>query len=76
MSIIYYCRHCHQIVGQIEQQSINISYLGLNNLTVEDQRRMIRYDKNGDMHIQTICESCEDTLGNHPEYHELDFFIQ
>lgn len=76
MSIIYKCRHCKNIVGQLEQQSIDASLLGLEHLNKDDKRNMIHYQNNGDIHIQTICESCEDTLGHHPEYHELDFFIQ
>lgn len=76
MSIVYKCRHCGHIVGKIEQQVVNTSMLGWDKLSVQDKKEMIRYQHNGDVHIQTICENCEESLGHHPQYHELDFFIQ
>lgn len=50
--------------------------LGFDQLTNEEKQEMIAYHDNGDIQVQTICESCEETLGQHPQYHELDFFIQ
>ncbi len=50
--------------------------LGFNQLSGQEKEEMIQYHDNGDIHVKTICESCEDTLGQHPQYHELDFFIQ
>lgn len=76
MSIVYKCRHCGQTIGQLEQQIVDTSILGWDILTNEDKREMIHYQHDGSVLIQTICESCEHTLGHHPEYHELDFFIQ
>lgn len=76
MSIIYRCRHCGHLVGEIEQQSIDTTMLGLDHLSAEKKKDMIQYLSNGDIQIKTICESCEESLTQHPEYHELDFFIQ
>lgn len=76
MSIIYKCRHCGQHVGELDQSMVETSSLGWDQLSKEEQQEMIHYKENGDVHIQTICESCEATLGAYPEYHELDFFIQ
>ncbi|SHG40769.1 anti-sigma-F factor Fin family protein [Ornithinibacillus halophilus] len=76
MSIIYKCRHCGHILGQIDEKIIDTSILGWNKLSNEDKKEMIQYQSDGDVHIQTICENCEDVLGQHPEYHELDNFIQ
>jgi len=76
MSIIYTCRHCDQHVGKLNQSVLDTTLLGFDQLTVEEKREMIHYKNNGDIHIITICENCEDTLGEHPHYHELDFFIQ
>ncbi|MBU5467402.1 anti-sigma-F factor Fin family protein [Virgibacillus sp. MSJ-26] len=76
MSIIYTCRHCGQQVGKLNQKIVDTTVLGFDQLTVEEKQYMIHYKDNGDIQIKTICESCENTLGEHPQYHELDFFIQ
>jgi hypothetical protein len=55
---------------------MDTSLLGFNQLSEKDKQEMIQYRDNGDVHVQTICESCEETLGKNPQYHELDFFIQ
>jgi len=48
----------------------------LDNLSVTDKQKMIRYQHNGDVHVHVICEHCEELLEQHPYYHELDYFIQ
>lgn len=76
MPIVYKCRHCGQEIGKLDQQMVDVSMLGLDELSPDDQRDMISYEANGDVQIKVICESCEDSLGSHPQYHELDYFIQ
>ncbi|TMN22329.1 DUF2757 family protein [Lentibacillus cibarius] len=76
MPIVYICRHCGQKIGKLDQQMVDASMLGLDQLSAEDMREMIHYQDNGDMEIKSICESCEESLGSHPQYHELDHFIQ
>lgn len=76
MSYVYTCRHCGHVIGKLEQNILNTSKLGFDQLSVEDKQEMIRYQSNGEIHIKSICESCQETLGNNPQYHELDFFIQ
>lgn len=76
MSIVYTCRHCGHIIGKLDQQVVNTSVLGWDELSAKDKIDMIHYHSNGDVHIRIICENCEESLGRHPEYHELDFFIQ
>ncbi|PAV28566.1 hypothetical protein CIL05_16665 [Virgibacillus profundi] len=76
MSIVYKCRHCGHVIGKLEQQVVDTSMLGLDQLTVKEKEEMIKYQNNGDVQIQAICENCEETLGQHPHYHELEFFIQ
>lgn len=76
MTVVYNCRHCGHEIGRLEQQVINTSMLGWDKLTIEDKKAMIQYQSNGDVHIKTICENCQDTLGQYPHYHELDYFIQ
>lgn len=76
MSIIYNCRHCGHTVGRLEQKVIETSMLGFERLSKKEMEEMIHYESNGDIQIHTICENCEQALGQHPNYHELDFFIQ
>lgn len=76
MSIVYQCRHCGQVVGEVDQQMVDEAMLGLDKLSAADKQDMIDYQKNGDVQVKTICESCEASLGANPHYHELDFFIQ
>ncbi|MFC2948830.1 anti-sigma-F factor Fin [Virgibacillus sediminis] len=76
MAIIYNCRHCGNVIGKLDQPVVETSMLGLDRLTSKEKQEMIYYKENGDVDIQAICEDCEDALGSHPHYHELDFFIQ
>lgn len=76
MSIVYRCRHCEYMVGTLMKENIDIPKLGWDQLTAEERKEMVQYGENGDILIQTICESCESALAHHPDRHELDFFIQ
>lgn len=76
MSFVYVCRHCGHVIGKLNKRAFSTSRLGLDQLSSSEKREMIHHQENGDIHIQSICENCEDLLGNFPHYHELDFFIQ
>lgn len=76
MSIVYKCRHCGHIIGRLNEKATETSMSILGNLSVKDQQQMIHYQSNGDVHVHVICEHCEELLGHHPYYHELDYFIQ
>lgn len=76
MPIVYKYRHCNQEIGKLDQRMVDTSMLGLDQLSTEDKRDMISYEANGNVTIKSICESCEESLGSHPHYHELDYFIQ
>lgn len=75
MAIIYTCRHCQQTIGHLKQQTIPFELLGLDQLSVEERKKIVHYDSDGKLTIYVICESCEQSLTDHPKYHELDFFI-
>jgi len=75
LPIIYTCRHCGQKVGQLDKKDVDASMLGIHKLSEKDLKDMLLSKQNGDLHIQTICESCESALEAHPHYHELDHFI-
>lgn len=76
MSIIYKCRHCGDVIGSLMQQSHSTSELGLDALTEIEQKSMMEHKDNGDVHVKIICESCEESLEQHPNYYELEHFIQ
>lgn len=76
MSIIYKCRHCSQTVGFVEKEDVDKQALGLDDLSHKDQQKMIKHDsESGLMSVYAICDSCAKTLEDHPQYHELDYFI-
>ncbi|MFC7061766.1 anti-sigma-F factor Fin [Halobacillus seohaensis] len=75
MKILYKCRHCQGQVGKLDRNQVEVSELGLECLTPDDQREMITYDHEGNLNIRTICDSCEQSLEQNPHYHEVDFFI-
>lgn len=75
MSIVYKCRHCGHRIGKVDQQIVSTSMLGWDKLSTQDKKQMIEYKENGDVHLKVICESCESTLHEHPDYYELDYFL-
>lgn len=76
LAIVYKCNHCEHVVGIINQKVVDPATLGWNNLSPDEQHRLITYEVEGHITVKTICESCEQTLKSHPEYHALDHFIQ
>lgn len=76
MAIVYRCRHCGHVIGELKQHIVSTSMLGWDELTAQDKQRMIQYKQNGDVHIISICENCEDSLKQHPDYYELEYFLQ
>jgi len=75
VAIVYKCKHCHQIIGTLDAKVVDTATLGWDQLTAEEQQTMIVYEENGQITVRTICENCERTLTQHPEYHALDHFI-
>jgi hypothetical protein len=75
MTIHYHCRHCGVNVGSLQQASVQSEKLGINKLTEEERLNMVNYQDNGDIHIKTICEDCQESLERNPDYHSLDYII-
>ncbi len=76
VAIHYICRHCHQNIGTIDAVEVEEQKLGFQALTNEERLEMIEYDKNGDMKVKVICETCQEALERNPLFHQLDSFIQ
>ena len=67
MAVNYECRHCSTLLGRFEDGQVAEYRLGLQFLTLEERKRIISYDSNGDVTVRVICEYCGQTLENHPE---------
>ncbi|KAF1678532.1 anti-sigma-F factor Fin [Bacillus mexicanus] len=76
MALHYYCRHCGVKVGSLESSAVSTGSLGFQHLTNEERNDMISYKENGDVHVSTICEDCQEALDRNPHYHEHHTFIQ
>lgn len=76
MAIHYQCRHCGKHVGRFDQNGLTAEQLGFHELSAEDRQTMIEYDKQGEIHVKTICEDCHESLDRNPDYYALHSFIQ
>lgn len=76
MAIHYHCRHCGAKLGSIDSFSIHSETLGLHKLTEQERSEMVTYSQDGEIHITSICEDCQEALERNPDYHQFDFLIQ
>ncbi|WP_210367661.1 anti-sigma-F factor Fin family protein [Bacillus sp. REN3] len=75
MAIHYFCRHCGTNIGSLDSVSVHSEHLGFHKLTDTERREMISYERNGDIHIQSICEDCQEALERNPDFHQNDYLI-
>ncbi|SDZ66424.1 Protein of unknown function [Evansella caseinilytica] len=75
MAIHYYCRHCRKSVGKLSDWEADEERLGFHQLTSEERKDMIAFDSHGHRLVKVICEDCEKTLREHPDYHSLESFL-
>lgn len=76
MVIYYGCRHCGKELGVLNHTEIDISLRFLKLLEERDMAEMIVSEKDGYFRLEVICEYCQQALDAHPDYHELDHFLQ
>ncbi|WP_339149921.1 MULTISPECIES: anti-sigma-F factor Fin family protein [unclassified Sutcliffiella] len=76
MAIHYHCRHCGYKVGTIDSKSVFTEELGFHQLSDTERHEMITYQQNGDVHVKTICEDCQEALDRNPDWHDQERFIQ
>ncbi|MFS0821037.1 anti-sigma-F factor Fin family protein [Bacillus sp. 1P02SD] len=76
MALHYHCRHCGVKVGSIDSLSLHSESLGFHQLTDQERQEMISYQSNGDIHVKTICEDCQEALQRNPDFHQYESFIQ
>ncbi|SFF03519.1 anti-sigma-F factor Fin family protein [Alteribacillus iranensis] len=76
MAIQYYCRHCGNSIGTLENEELLVSpQLGLDQLSDEEQQQIIHYGSDGHVHVRVTCEHCEEALENNPEWYTLERWI-
>lgn len=76
MAVHYQCRHCGITLGTIDQSIHDSVRLGIHTLTDEERLDMVQYDNEGNIHIKSICEDCQELLERNPDYHNQDYLIQ
>lgn len=76
MDFYYTCRHCRANIGTIYERTATWQQLGFQQLTASDYGELVQYDVFGNLHIQVICENCEEALRHNPSLHGIDYIIQ
>ena len=76
MALHYFCRHCSVKVGSLDNISVYSEQLGFNQLSTHERQEMISYEQNGDIHVKTICEDCQEALDRNPDLHQVQNLIQ
>lgn len=67
VAIIYICRHCHFLIGRLEEQGLSEIQLGFNQLTPEEREDIITNDAEGNRIVRITCESCQEVVDSDPE---------
>ncbi|WEK54277.1 MAG: anti-sigma-F factor Fin family protein [Candidatus Cohnella colombiensis] len=67
MAVKYVCRHCQMPLGTFDNADVSEFRLGLHSLTLDERKRIIAYNSNGDVTVRVICDYCNQTLDSNPE---------
>ena len=67
MSVRYFCRHCHTLIGEISGSEFSEYELGFHFLTPDERRDIISYNPNGDVTVKVTCDYCKQALEANPE---------
>ena len=77
MRIIYYCRHCHNNLGELDGHAVDEARLGFRSLTPEEAADIITYNSiENSTYVKTVCEHCQEALDSHPELNLLSNPLQ
>ncbi|MGP4042517.1 anti-sigma-F factor Fin [Gracilibacillus sp. D59] len=76
MTLLYTCKHCGTEIGRLRPQMLDLEKIGWNVLSTEEKHKLMNYQQNQTVTLQSICEDCQQLLDQNPQYHELDYFIQ
>lgn len=72
MRIAYYCRHCKQFIGEINQPTWTRAdaerYCGFQQLSAVERSEFIAYNgEHGAIYVQSVCDYCQRAVEDHPE---------
>ncbi|GAE94186.1 Fin protein [Gracilibacillus boraciitolerans JCM 21714] len=76
MTLLYTCKHCGSEVGRLQPDMLDLDKIGWNVLSMEEKAKLLQYRHDETITLFSICENCQQLLDQHPQYHELDYFIQ
>lgn len=75
MAIRYRCRHCETEMGLLPFESED-SVRKLHQLADEEWEHYVQKDNNGETTVRCICEQCEQSLKQFPDYYALQKWLQ
>lgn len=73
--IHYHCRHCETEVGSLPFESAQEVLTLINKLGDEDEQ-FLTYKDDGTITVRCICEQCEQSLQQFPNYYTLKKWLQ
>ncbi|MBU6080129.1 MULTISPECIES: anti-sigma-F factor Fin [Allobacillus] len=74
MAIQMTCRHCGESMGELKEHPRVFDLLN-QELSTEESNHMMKENQQGDLMLQLVCETCEETLTQNPGLFENDNFI-
>lgn len=75
--IHYHCRHCKTEVGSLPFESAKEALQLIQEMDDrEGDERFLTYQKDGKLVVRCICEQCEQTLQQYPDYYALKKWLQ
>ncbi|PWI58445.1 hypothetical protein BM613_02640 [Sulfoacidibacillus thermotolerans] len=68
MKMVYYCKYCNSVLGQIEANPSELDHLGFWILTPEERADIISVNEVlHTAYVKTVCEYCETALRDNPQ---------
>lgn len=77
MAIRYHCRHCENEIGSLPFESAQ-AVLSLIEMLDEEKNgeQFLTLGKDGNLAVRCICEQCEQSLQQFPDYYTLKKWLQ
>jgi hypothetical protein len=75
MTIRVKCRHCKTEMGHLTDRSV-LEHGRVQQMREEFAEEFITQDEKGTLNVTSICEHCENTLRENPNYYAMQNWIQ
>ena len=75
MAIRVKCRHCKTEMGHLTDRSA-LDHGRVQQMREEFAEEFITQDEKGTLNVTSICEHCENTLRENPNYYAMQNWIQ